>query len=917
MSAPAGDRNLLFGVLALQMDFVRRDDLVSAMNAWVLDRTQPLGQILCARGALSTARHDLLTALVEEHLKEHGGDPQRSLTAVMVGHALGQELAGSDAELRATLAALSARTPQSERSRTSPVSEDGSRFKRLRPHARGGLGEVFVAEDTQLHREVALKEIQARHADDPVSRGRFLLEAEVTGGLEHPGIVPVYGLGTYPDGRPYYAMRFIRGQSLKEAIEQFHTAAAARDPGERRLAFHGLLRRFVAVCNAVGYAHSRGVLHRDLKPANVMLGPFGETLVVDWGLAKAGVRPRSDGHDDENEATTDPALHPTAGGDPIATEAGAVLGTPVYMSPEQAAGRLDEVGPATDVYGLGATLFVLLTGCKPFQDGERTTVLEQVRRGAVPPPRRLKADIPAPLDAICRKAMALRPADRYATVLELAADIEQWLADEPVRAYREPWPVRLARRARRHRTALIAATVFLASAVVALSVGTALIWREQRRTAAERDRAEEQKRLAEEQKRSAEENYALARELSFQSLVLIESSEAELAAAPSFQAERKEILTTAARAFRRYLEQEPDDVKLRQRTAMVYRYAAHFHNLSGEIEAAEPLSRESIRLQEGLVEQFPWESAYREALAGTLRDSSQMQARAGRLREATDSLRQAVVIAETLHAEDPARPAFRRLLATALLDLSGVEYARGMVAESRDHAGRSAELFRGLIALAPEQGHPYDPLLLGAALNRLAVAEREAGRLDAARSLHNDALRQIVAVQEKKTLRINPADVRHQAARFRYEQARTLAQIPDRRGQAETNLTATIGEWEALQKDNPRLPLYREWQSVARQARGRLRADGKRLDEARADFERSRQLHEELVKEHPDLPSYRADLGRAYAGLGRVARLGGDPAAAANWYGKAVDALARAVEQAPDNAGARRDLEEARAELAR
>ena len=165
---------------------------------------------------------------------------------------------------------------------------DGQRFRVLRPHARGGLGAVFVALDAELNREVALKQILDQHADDPTSRTRFVLEAEITGGLEHPGIVPVYGLGSDGGGRPYYAMRFIRGDSLKDAISAFNSDVRIRnDAGQRSLALRTLLRRFVDVCNAVGYAHTRGVIHRDIKPANIIVGKFGETLVVDWGLAKA------------------------------------------------------------------------------------------------------------------------------------------------------------------------------------------------------------------------------------------------------------------------------------------------------------------------------------------------------------------------------------------------------------------------------------------------------------------------------------------------------------------------------------------------------------------------------------------------------------------------------------------------------
>ncbi|MBC7855544.1 MAG: serine/threonine protein kinase, partial [Pirellulaceae bacterium] len=323
----------------------------------------------------------------------------------------------------------------------------GQRFRVLRPHAKGGLGEVFVAQDLELHREVALKEIQARFADQPESRSRFVLEAEITGGLEHPGIVPVYGLGQYADGRPFYAMRFIRGDSLKEAIAFFHKAdIPGRDPGERTLELRKLLGRFIDVCEAIEFAHSRGILHRDLKPGNVMLGKYGETLVVDWGLAKTV------GRGERTADTGETTLRPTSGDSVDPTIIGKAVGTPAYMSPEQAAGRLDELGPASDVYSLGATLYCLLTGQPPFSGNDQGEILRRVQRGNFLPPREVKPQVSPPLQAICLRAMALQLSDRYLSPQMLARDIEHWLADEPVVCYPEPPRVRARRWVKRHPT---------------------------------------------------------------------------------------------------------------------------------------------------------------------------------------------------------------------------------------------------------------------------------------------------------------------------------------------------------------------------------------------------------------------------------------------------------------------------------
>jgi WD40 repeat protein/tRNA A-37 threonylcarbamoyl transferase component Bud32 len=384
----------------------------------------------------------------------------------------------------------------------------GTRFQIVRLHARGGLGEVYVAEDVELHRLVALKEIQDEHADNPTSRSRFLLEAEITGGLEHPGIVPVYGLGHYPDGRPYYAMRFIKGDSLQQAIGRYHGSPTTVAPSERAVAFRKLLGRFVAVCNAVAYAHSRGVLHRDLKPANIMLGKYGETLVVDWGLAKPLTETEA-----SREAQSS-VLRPHSASASADTIAGSALGTPQFMSPEQAAGRLDELGPASDVYSLGATLYALLTGKAPFSDADVIRVLQKVEHGEFPAPRQVRSEVPAPLEAICLKAMARRPTDRYPSPRELADDLEHWLADEPVGALREAWTVRAGRWARRHRTAVTATAAALVVAVVGLLTATLLLTAANERERAAKELAQDNEKEANKQQGIAQRNEAEAKKQS-------------------------------------------------------------------------------------------------------------------------------------------------------------------------------------------------------------------------------------------------------------------------------------------------------------------------------------------------------------------------------------------------------------------
>src|SRR6516225_5145199 len=227
MAALAADRDLLFGLLALQNGLIDQVQLVAAFQAWTLDKTRALAD--------HSAR---VEAMIGLHLKNHGGAAEKSLAVIPAGRSTRESLAAlGDPVIERTLTQLASGSDGDADRTTSyavgTATSDGQRFRVLRPHARGGLGAVFVALDSELNREVAIKQILEKHADDPASRARFLLEAEITGGLEHPGIVPVYGLGSYGDGRPYYAMRFIRGDSLKEAIATFHSRKKAAPAGSR------------------------------------------------------------------------------------------------------------------------------------------------------------------------------------------------------------------------------------------------------------------------------------------------------------------------------------------------------------------------------------------------------------------------------------------------------------------------------------------------------------------------------------------------------------------------------------------------------------------------------------------------------------------------------------------------------------
>ncbi|MFM7128432.1 MAG: serine/threonine protein kinase, partial [bacterium] len=357
--------------------------------------------------------------------------------------------------------------------------------------AEGAMGAVFRAEDREFGRRVALKQVKSNRRvklNDSI-QSSFFLEGEVTGRLDHPGVLPMYGLGRTPDGLPFYAMKFIGSPKFTKLIDDFHEAEAQpdRDPGQSNQEFRNLLNHLRSACLTIQYAHDNGVLHCDIKPDNIMTGEYGETYVVDWGLALL-VGPMQDGlmmHTTDTGTGTHPvsprreesraALHKDQGG-----SRDYIGGSPAYMSPEHhqstADRKLADMSPACDVFSLGVTLYQILTGVVPVNavaSEEHHRRFFRMRMADYLPPRELKPAIPKALEAICLKAIAKEPKDRYESAKALADDLERWQAGEPVVAYPENWLERSRRWARRNRTAVsaIAATLLVVTFFSLLTAG--------------------------------------------------------------------------------------------------------------------------------------------------------------------------------------------------------------------------------------------------------------------------------------------------------------------------------------------------------------------------------------------------------------------------------------------------------------
>jgi serine/threonine-protein kinase len=893
-------RDLLFGLLAFQNNFIDRDALLGAFNVWGTDRSRGLGRVLLERGALSPNRHLLLEALVEEHIRLHDDDPEKSLASLAPVGSLRDDLCRStDPDVRSSLSLLQGgpdgHGDDLDRTFTwpQPIDPDvaGPRFRILRPHAKGGLGEVFIALDTELNRDVALKEIQHQLADDPSYRSRFEFEAKVTGGLEHPGIVPVYGLGRTTDGRPYYAMRFIRGESFKGAIRRFQEGErrAGRGRGRSTLALRELLGRFLDVCDAMAYAHSRGILHRDLKPSNIMLGKFGETLVVDWGLAKALGRSEPEPAVERSERP----LTPTTGEAFEPTVAGSAVGTPGYMSPEQAAGRAGELGVRSDVYCLGATLYYLLTGHAPCEAEDRNEACRKVLAGEIPRPRSLNPRVPRPLEAVCLKALALKPAGRYDSAEALKADLLRWLADEPVQAYPEPLPARVMRWVRRHRSSVAAAAGLMLMATLGLAAHDWQLGQEKARTAEVLDMTGDVQRR------------------------LLGFAGVKLAEIPNSLPLRREFARFALDRNDELAKKFPNDPRVRLQKAHVLRVIAGIERLAGRLGESERAYDQAIEVLTALCAEDPAKFDYPRWLVDAFLERGDLCRMNGQTRQAEALLERAVARSEALLVR-PIGPPYRRAKGSALINLSEVLVLEGRPHEAHQRAGQAVELLKP-IALkdtgSPQAGR--DRWLLCMALKDRGVAAGEAGDEAAAARDLDEAESAVGAVQED-----DPSydDVQFQLACIDRHRGELIGRGPPALDGAESALERSSQRLERLIEKDKLAPQYEEEMAATLFARAAVRLARGRpahaLADCRAAIGRLEHLIEDDAKNRaPDHPEYLSLLGRAELLAGRIQAGQGRRREGRQLRDKGDEHLRRAVKIDDARARDRETLERADAEI--
>jgi serine/threonine protein kinase len=889
-------RDILIGVLALRAGLIDADQFAAACDECEARGEVGLTDVLVERGWVSESACKDLVRLLEEKLRAHDGDPHAGFVTELNDDVRAVLTGIANTQIQTTLAGLPGRggthsptpsaleetqfagvagssRPAAARSALPetidgpaapsifgatmtdfPRSADGGhvllselssygsgsteeRYTLTRLHAKGGIGQVWLARDAALGREVALKELRPERSESVDLRNRFLVEARVTGQLEHPGIVPIYELARRgDDSHPFYTMRFVRGGTLEEAIRVYHKSRKEGTAGSLELLT--LLNAFVAVCNAVAYAHSRGIIHRDLKGQNVVLGDFGEVIVLDWGLAKSVESPP----EAYGAGSTTPPVQLGETASPSATIAGQAVGTPAYMPPEQAEGRLTAIGTWSDVYSLGAMLYELLAGCPPFSGSSTTEVLRKVVKEPPVPPRAYNHEAPRSLEAVCLKAMAKTSGERYASAGELADEVRRFLADEPVKAYREPVSKQAARWARRHRPAVAAAAALVATSVLALSIGAVLVSRE-------RDEARRQRTHA---RRAVDDMYTEVGEKWLEDRL---------------DPLQKEFLERALAYYEDFSQQSSTEPALRQERGRAFMRVGDILKKLGRHEEAEKAYRRALEVLGRLVIDFPRCAEQRYHWAHAQHQLAASLAARGANADAESLYKQAMATQEALLSAPTTPTSYQADLAKTNKSLADLYRIEGKRADAEKAYERAIELGEGLLVVGPTDATIRSDL--SAAEEKFGLLNRELGRNQDAEKAYRRALE-----LEETLVAEYPTLPRQREVVFSGLSGLGLfLQDTGQIDEGEKYLRRAIAVAEGLARDFPLRPEYRRDAAKGHLNLASMLAEKKNeVAEAEEHQRRAIALYEALVSEVGDVTQYRLDLARTYNDLGTLLR---------------------------------------------
>jgi serine/threonine-protein kinase len=865
------EREMLITAIALQNDLIDPQKISAAIEQSMVETDCSYTDALKQITGLDDDSFATLDHLADLKTARKQGDEEAALLHTldrtpMVKHSL----MGLDALDATTWKDSRAAETNSMDLDTLPISE---RYDLSSVHARGGLGQVWRAHDRLLSREVAIKEILPSATKMGAVRQRFLREATITGQLEHPGIVPVYDIGRLPEqDQPFYAMRFVDGETLYDRIKTFHEIPVGSE--ESSLQLRQLLNTMVSICNAVGFAHSRKVLHRDLKPQNVVLGSFGEVSVLDWGLA---CRIGSD--DDEIVEANEDVAHE----DVKLTTAGSIMGTPAYMAPEQAKGETDKLTEATDIYALGAILYQILTGEPPFVAPDYKELIRKIIAEPLVSPREKNPNVPRPLASICLKALEKISTDRYRTATEMANDINRFLADEKVSVHHESLIEQSRRWVRHHRTLVASAAAAMLVAMIGLLVASILLNAAREREVVAKQEIANQKSDIERARQDLEKNNVQLKaanqkvEKSLQDArdaidnwYTIVATNKELKDSPKSSAFRKQLLQKASDYYETFLNELPDNESLQISAAQSHIRLA---TIKLELEpglAAVPHFEKAEEIYASLLNERPADRELKVALAGVFNDKSAAFYQVNQMEKSLDLLKKVEDIYTALNGQSPEDAQLKGKLATVIANRAEIFLKLNKLPECIELFTQAIATHEQLVAADFEVDNSLQAI--GNCHYRRGAAQIKLKRFDLART----DLEKAIEIRTDLSKR-DPAD-----PEYRSDLANVLADygtlalatgdIP----KAQETYREMIEISAGLAADFPTVPGYIQNLVIAHGNLARSYSIAKELGLAQESYQSARRISRELAQQFPDVPQYvsqQSDIAINYgillANLGR------------------------------------------------